>query len=367
MTLTHFAQDDPVEIEPNQSELDDQETDSLSAGYEIMAYPTHYTLQTVYEKLKSGRIALPDFQRRYTWTMSKASRLIESFLIGLPVPGIFLYRERDSEREVVIDGQHRLMTAFFYMGGEFADGREFRLTKNVHRDWRGRAYQDLEEDDQMRIEDSVLRATVIKQFNPHGDTSMFHIFERLNTAGTPLSAQEIRNCLYPGKFNDMLKDVNEHCEAWRAILGADKPSPRQTDVELALRMFALWLNSDEYKEPMKDFLNVVMESRRNEREETLQKFRNAFDRTCRVIVYNLGEKPFHIRSGLNAAAFDSVAVAFARNIDQLPAGLAEKYEMLKADADFVDATCGDAASASSVRKRLAVAENVLFGNGLGCE
>ena len=367
MTLTHFAQDDPVEIEPNQSELDDQETDSLSAKYSIMAYPTHYALHSARDMLKSGRIALPDFQRRYMWTMSKASRLIESFLIGLPVPGIYLYRERDSERHLVIDGQHRLLTAFFYMDGEFADGREFRLTKNVHRNWRGRTFQDLEEDDRILIEESVLRATVIKQFNPHGDTSMFHIFERLNTAGTPLSAQEIRNCLYPGKFNDMLKDVNEHCEAWRAIVGTKEPSPRQTDVELVLRMFALWQNSGEYREPMKGFLNVVMESRRNEREEALREFRIVFDRMCRVIVYNLGEKPFHIRSGLNAAAFDSVAVAFARNIDQLPAGLAEKYEMLKADADFVDATCGDAASASSVRKRLAVAENVLFGNGLGCE
>ena len=364
MTFPHFVQD-PVEIEPNQSELEDQETDSPTANYEILVFPTDFTLEVLHNKWKAKTLRLPDFQRQYIWPMSKASRLIESFLLGLPVPGIFLYQERDTNHQLVIDGQQRLRSAFFYMSGEFADGREFKLTKNIRRNWRRRAYADLEEDDRLRIADSVLRATVIRQLNPRDDTSMFHIFERLNTTGTPLSAQEIRNCLYSGKFNDMLKAMNKRCEAWRAILGASEPSPRQRDVELALRMLALWQKSDEYKEPMKDFLNGVMASHRNRPEESLRELRDAFERTCSLIVDNLGEKPFHIRrSGLNAAAFDSVSVAFAKNSNRIPEDVKERYERLKANPGFEKATSSATTHTETVRKRLAIAENVLFGSGV---
>ena len=363
MTLTHFAQYDPVEIELNQSELDDQETDSQITRYEILVYPTDFTLEVLHNRWKANTLRLPDFQRQYVWTMSKASRLIESFLLGLPVPGIFLYRERDTEHQLVIDGQQRLLSAFFYMSGEFADGREFKLTKNIRENWRGLAYADLKEDDRLRIADSVLRATVVRQLNPRDNTSIFHIFERLNTTGTPLSAQEIRNCLYSGKFNDMLKDMNEHCESWRAILGASEPSPRQRDVELALRMLALWRKSDEYKEPMKEFLNGMMDSHRNRPEEFLRGFRDVFERTCDLIVDNLGERPFHVKSGLNAAVFDSVSVAFAKNSSRIPEDVRDRYERLKVDSGFEKATSSATTHTETVRKRLAVAENVLFGSG----
>lgn len=364
MTLPHFVQDDPVEIEPNQSELEDLETDNPTAKYEIWVFPTDFTLEGLHSKWKAETLRLPDFQRQYVWTMSKASRLIESFLLGLPVPGVFLYREHDTESHLVIDGQQRLLSVFFYMSGEFANGREFKLTKNIRRDWRGRAYTDLEEEDRLMIANSVLRATVIRQLNPRDNTSIFHIFERLNTAGTPLSAQEIRNCLYSGKFNDMLKDMNKRCEAWRAILGASEPSPRQRDEELALRMLALWQKSDEYKEPMKDFLNGVMGSHRNRPEEFLNELRDAFERTCALIVDNLGEKPFHIKAGLNAAAFDSVSVAFAKNSNRIPEDVRDRYERLKADSGFEKATSSATTHTEAVRKRLAIAENILFGSGV---
>ncbi len=357
---------DPVAIEETQSDIDDRETDGQS-NYEILVYPTDFTLQVLYEKWKAKSLKLPEFQRQYVWNRNKASRLIESFLLGLPVPGIFLYLERDTGHQLVIDGQQRLLSTFFYFKGKFANNREFRLSNKIHRRWQGRAYKDLEEPDQIKLSDSVLRATIVRQLHPHDDTSIFHIFERLNTTATPLSAQEIRNCLYHGTLNDALKNMNRENEAWRAIMGSPNVSTRQRDVELALRMISLWLKESEYKEPMKDFLNTVMGDHRDLPLERLREWRDLFEQTSALIVGRLGERPFHIRAGLNAAVFDSVSVAFARNLDRVPEDIMDRYERLKSDPDFIKSTTSSTTSVYNVRQRIAVAERILFGSGAGCE
>ena len=89
-------------IENIRSEVEDQESDL--APYRIVSYPADYTLKGLHDKWRAAEIEIPPFQRQYVWTLTQASRLIESFLLGLPVPGIFFYRDQDSQRLLVIDG-----------------------------------------------------------------------------------------------------------------------------------------------------------------------------------------------------------------------------------------------------------------------
>ena len=117
--------------------------------------------------------------------------------------------------------------------------------------------------DQRKLKQSVLRAWNIKQLSPVGDsTSAYHIFERLNTGGTPLTSQEIRNCVFMGAFSNQLKEANKNKD-WRSILGKPNMSRHQKDVEVLLRVFALVGNVDSYEKPMKEFLNRAMQANQN--------------------------------------------------------------------------------------------------------
>ena len=104
--------DSDVEVEPLQSEVDDYE--SSAAEYEISTYPADFTLEVLWSKWKAEDIIVPQFQRQFVWKHVQASKLIESFLAGLPVPAIFLYVERKSQKYLVIDGQQRLRSIFYF-------------------------------------------------------------------------------------------------------------------------------------------------------------------------------------------------------------------------------------------------------------
>ena len=179
----------------------------------------------------------------------------------------------------------------------------FRLTGlNERSPYSDVTYSDLESKDMTafrKLNDSVLRAFVIKQLNPKDHTSVFHVFERLNTGGTFLTGQEIRNCVYAGSFNQLLLELNSLSQ-WRNLFGKAAEDKRQRDVELILRFFALSHAAKEYKKPMKDFLSAFMYDHRDPGEATLRQFRAQFTETATALLKHLGPKPFHIRAGLNA-------------------------------------------------------------------
>ena len=121
------------------------------------------------------------------WKFKEASRFIESLLLGLPVPGIFLSKEKETQKLLVIDGQQRLLTLLYFYDGIFQPTkREFAL-KDVQPQFEGAIYKSLPDEDRRRLDDSILHATIIKQDEPsEDDSSIYHIFERLNTGGTTL-------------------------------------------------------------------------------------------------------------------------------------------------------------------------------------
>ncbi len=346
------------------SELADRQ--SSPPSYEIATYPADFTLDGLYGQWQAGDIIIPKFQRSYVWSQVQASKLIESFLVGLPVPGIFLYTERSSEKYLVVDGQQRLRSVFFYFKGLFGEERKrgsrtvFRL-KGLSDDspFAGKTFEDLADPSQRKLKNSVLRAFVIRQLDPHDDTSIFHVFERLNTGGTLLNNQEVRNAISTGPFNDLLHDLN-FLPLWRRILGKPEPDGRMRDIELILRFFSLKHALDAYEKPLKDFMSRYMRRHANASTEQIGAYRQEFTQTLDAVHANLGDRPFHLRAGLNSSAFDAIFVAFAGNIDAVPPDVRDRYLALTASEAFQDMIRSGTTDVEQVRGRIALAERQLF-------
>ena len=352
-----------LDLEPITSE--DEDYESAPPVYRIATYPADYTLEVLHRKWKAGDIRIPDFQRGFVWKQTQASRLIESFLVGLPVPAVFLYSERSSRKYLVIDGQQRLKSIVQYLDGYFGEERQgmrkvFTL-KGLDRNSRfnEEKFEDLREEDQRRLKNAVLRALIVEQLDPDDDTSMYHVFERLNMGGTLLTNQEIRNCVYNGKFVDFLKEVNRLPD-WRAILGKEEPDDRRRDVELLVRFFAM-RDISAYRKPMKEFLSKFMRKHRNAPDTDIENSRDVFERTCGSVIAKLGEKPFHVRSGLNPAVLDAVMVSFSMHLDRIPDDVSIRYKDLVESGDFDRDTKRRTTDVERVHARFRQASQRLFG------
>jgi hypothetical protein len=359
------AAEKPI-IEAVKSELEDAE--SSPASYEITTYPADFTLWGLYEKWKAEEIEVPPFQRKFIWTLKQASRLIESFLLGLPVPGIFLYTDKKTGNFLVIDGQQRLNSIFYFFEGFFGaedkdKRRVFRLTGlDENSPWNGRTFEDLKLQDERSakcLQNAVLRAFVVKQLNPKDDTSIVPLFERLNTGGTLLRGQEVRNCVYAGSFNELLKELNKNA-AWRNILGKKSLDTHMRDVELILRFLAFSEALPNYKKPMKEFLSKFMYRNKDASELVINRYRTLFVSVVNAVHTQLGSRPFHIHTALNAAVYDAVFVALA-HADPMPSDLRARYKRLKQNKDFMECTISGTTADAVVRQRIAVAKEVLLG------
>lgn len=330
--------------------------------YEISYYPADITLKGYYDKWLAGQLKVPEFQRNYVWDRVKASKLIESFLFGLPVPGVFLYKQRRTNRLMVIDGQQRIMTAINYFRNEF-DDRAFRLT-NVAERWNGKRYQDLDEAEQFQLHDSVLRATIIQQLHPEDDSSIYHIFERLNTGGVNLTPMEVRKCVHFGHYFEMLEKLNK-LEAWRTLLSKPRLDKRLRDVELVLRVIALRHGWRSYEKPMKQFLNDHIQRMRRlgeaEQEETIENDAKEFESACAIAVESLPDKPFHLRGRLNYAAMDSMIAGLMETGASDPEVVHRAYLRLLDDEDYLGAVSTSTSDEKVLSKRFKLVKQALSG------
>jgi len=320
--------------------------------YSITSYGADYTVDSIVQRIEKEKIFVPPFQRKYVWTHIQASRFIESLILGLPVPGVFLSKEADTGRLLIIDGQQRMLSIANFYKGVFGE-KKFRL-KGVQSDLEGLTYDDLKEADQNRLDDSILHATVVKQDTPTDDeSSIYMIFERLNTGGTPLQPQEIRACVYYGKFNELLSLLIEN-HNWRNIFG--KKNRRMKEEELLLRFFSLYYNYESYKKVLKSFLNSFMASNRNLEVYSKEVLQNLFDNTINIIYSAIGEKAFRTGNRLNAAIFDSIMIGIAKRLEKDSdidtVELKEKYEWLLQQDDFRSFVESSTSSESSVKGRI---------------
>jgi uncharacterized protein with ParB-like and HNH nuclease domain len=341
-------------------EPEEEEQDVLT--YKISYYPADLTLKGYLEKSNNKQLVIPPFQRSYVWDQVKASKLIESFLLGLPVPGVFLYKERDTNKLQVIDGQQRILSAVRFFKNDF-DDKSFRL-KNVHPKWNGKKYEELDEADRFQLDDTVLRATVVQQLDPDDDSSVFHIFERLNTGGINLNPMEIRKCVYNGPQFVLLEDLNS-LDEWRKLIGQPKQDKRYRDVELVLRVLALSRSWESYKKPMKGYLNRYLADIKKMKDGSKEAFIKATqEQMSKVFVYTLqqlGEKPFHLYGRLNYAAMDSTLVAAGTALEKGVKDLKIRYDALIKDTEYIDWVTKDTSDEKILTKRISRALSVLAG------
>lgn len=345
----------------------DELNEVLPTAYSITSYGADYPVDGLVKRLSQADIVVPlfslepepgqstvGFQRQFVWTKPQADRFVESLLLGLPVPGIFLVKEPNG-KHLVLDGQQRLRTleAFYSM---LFQGKEFKL-EHVQEKWRGKSYKTLDADDRRRLDDSIIHATIVRQDEPTDDqSSIYLIFERLNSGGTFLQPQEIRVALYHGLLASVLSRLNAN-EHWRALYGAK--SARLKDLELILRFFALHFYSDSYRRPMKDFLNRYMATNRSLAKHSDPEISSIFERTVKTIHEQIGARAFRLKTAVNAAVLDSIMVGVAARLTSGgvtdPRALKSAYDKLLADKDYLQATGRATADEESVRTRLGLA------------
>ena len=353
---TESTEEQPIEQDNSEETVGIKE-------YSVSSYGIDYDVEGYVRRLQNGDIEIPEYQRKYIWDQKRASRFVESLLLDLPVPGIFLYRDRDSEVLTVVDGQQRLQTLRFFYEGKFADsGRVFTLT-GLETRFNGRTYKKLNVADRRRLDNSLIRATVIRQDKPDDEaTSQYFVFERLNTGGVALSSQEIRAAIYAGKFNELLNDLNSN-GAWRTLYGKQQEDKRKRDEELILRFIALYFNRDMYRSPMKGFLNQFMKANLELKLFGEELIRPVFEDTVSCILQKIGDDAFKPTKTLNAAMFDSIMIGIASRIKTAPirSDIRDEFETLREHDEYIGLISDTTSAPERVRRRMELAVSAFAG------
>jgi hypothetical protein len=309
--------EDQIELE---NEGEEAEAPAVNHGEErkIFTSSSDPTIKDLHDRYKDGELDLqPDFQRQFVWDKVRSSRLIESVLLGVPLPIIYLAEEPDGN-ESVIDGQQRL-TSFF----EFLDGNLKLTGLRVRSILNGMKFAELPKDAQSVIKKTALRAITIRR---ESDKELkFEIFERLNSGSVALNDQELRNCVYRGPYIKLLKELSVDSD-FRMLLNFSEPDKRMRDVEMVLRFAAFYhatyLN---YSPPMKTFMNSDMENHQNLSPAAQETLRQAFKKSCQLALSLLGEHAFkrfyrgndeNVNGGweskkINSSLYDVVMFGFA--------------------------------------------------------
>lgn len=253
--------------------------------FDITSTPNDFNVTTLFSFIESKAVVIPGFQRHFVWDIKRSSKLIESLILGLPVPQIFLY-EKGKNKFLVIDGQQRLMSIYYFIKQRYPrkDKRaELRTVFEEHgsipddvlhddeyfNNFRlqlparlpeqpnplsGKSYANLG-DFKLQLDLRPIRNVIVRQNSPaNDDSSIYEIFSRLNSGGMNLTAQEIRLSLYHSDFYEQLIKMN-HDRRWRHVLSDTEPDLHLKDVEILLRLYAILVDVDNYAPSMVKFLN----------------------------------------------------------------------------------------------------------------
>lgn len=353
-----------TDIQNTDMQIEEEDDEEPYVEFDISVSPSDPTLELLSQHIDSKDIIVPFYQRKYVWKIEQASKLIESFLMGLPVPQVFLYVNNDEVLEI-IDGQQRIMSIKYFFDGFFgeADNRDkkqiFKLKGLSERsEYNGKTFKELSEKDQRKLRNSTLRAINIKQLRPSsGSDSVFHIFQRLNTGGTQLKPQEIRNAVYRGHIVSRLGSINDNKD-WRDILGLKRPANSQKDVELVLRLFSLYENWDNYEKPMLQFLNKSMSKSRDFSSDRAKKFENRFPVAVNKVNSVLDE-PFRPKGVINTAMLEAVLITLLENEEITPDQLKNRYRFLLENNEFKKYIRGATTDTLVLKSRLSLAKQIL--------
>lgn len=380
-----------------EDESDNEEINLVE--YSITASPNDFNISTLFDFISSGVVKIPGFQRHYIWDIKRASKLIESLLIGIPIPQVFLY-EAGRNNFLVIDGQQRLFTIFFFKKKRFprkekrvelrqifaqnsgfpdnvlSDNEYFtdfnlslteKLPDQVNR-FNKRNYATLDDTDKLTLDLRTIRNIIIKQNREdQGDTVIFEIFNRLNSGGVNLRPQEIRMSLYHSDFYQLLYRLNMNTK-WRQMTPSIVPDLNMKDVEVILRGFAMLVKWEEYKPSLTKFLNSFSANARTfsqERIDFLERIFNEFIEVCHEIDPKIF---FGANNKFNISYFEAIFVALcepaytagAQGSTPVPTTTSEKVNQLKSDVEFLNASQKASSDTKNVKKRIEKAKALLL-------
>lgn len=348
-----------VEIETTFQEEYKEDSDNLMEGAEEGELGATVRQDAILEKADRSLSELkrwyddgdliidPEWQRNYVWNRVQASKLIESFLLNIPIPVVYLARTEEDRYEV-IDGLQRLKSIF-----DFLDNNLKLSGLDFFTDLNGSTYKDLESSIQRKIRNSTLRSFELAS---NTDSNLhFVVFERLNTGGTKLNEMEIRNCIFRGKLNDLMKGLSDNKD-FITCVNQKTLAKRMDDRNLVLRFLAFYERTHhKYNGGLKKFLNEFLETYRNPTPNKLDEYKSVFEKCMKASVTVFGDQAFRLKATnlkasshqgewstrINMPIFQCISTSFTGyNIGQITRGADRIYEeyidMISTDEKWVD-------------------------------
>jgi len=327
-----------------------------------------YELKRKYEEKKT-LILDPDFQREKVWTKRQKSELIESILMGIPLPVMYFAEDRYGNLQV-IDGRQRLETFFDFMNEKFS------LFQTPILNNKGKKFKELKPKEQTKLEDYQIIVYIIKPQTP--DRIKFDIFDRVNRGGTPLNKQEMRNALYQGKATVLLKELSEQVEFKKAT-DYSINIKRMKDRYLILRFLAFYIYYQNelidvvtnekviYKSDIDSFLGKAMEFINKSDTATIEDLKKIFKKSMKNSYEVFGKDSFRIpsknrRRPINMALFESLGYLMSFvEINKHKFFLKEKINELFKDRDFINSLENRIDSSKSVEVRFSNMIDILKG------
>lgn len=338
---------------------------------DIVAYNELRSCADLFRMKLQGILEIqPEFQRDIVWKGPDQTRFIDSLIKQLPIPSMCFALDHRAQRWIVIDGLQRISTIV-----RFLEGGDWTLSplEDVEAEIAGKSVAAIKTSTgslhqyYTRVENLSVPVTVLRcDFKKKSHMEyLFTIFHRLNTGGMKLNNQEIRNCIYGGAFNNLLKELDEYPQWRRLNKMRPKQSYRFTKQEIILRFFAFHDKTSAYEGHLAKFLNVYMYDNREAPPSFLQQKRELFKQTVDCIwdLIFSGEPP----SKLSVTVEEALLVGVSKNIDavtlETKTVLRTRYKKLIGHEEFSDTALREGLSKKPrVIARLAAATDVLSGN-----
>lgn len=362
--LSQDFQDDQ-EIASNTVEVGDIYPASINVSKDDNSV---YELKRQYDK---GRIQLsPSYQRGNVWTQKQKSELVESILMGIPLPVMYFFQDDNGIKQVV-DGKQRLSALFDFIDDKFALS-ELSIMEGL----KGKRFRDLEGIDQGKIEDYKVSINVIKPPTP--DRIKFDIFDRVNRGGTTLNNQEMRNAIYQGKATELLEELKDS-EDFKKATDYSIRQRVMKDRYMILRFigFYLWRKKllrakdgelVEYKSDIDAFLGKTMEFLNFTDDEMIDDIKQAFGCAMKNAHTIFGQDGFRVstyfdeeyKRPVNMALFDVLGYLLThKEVEQNREKTKELVENLFKDSEFNNAITSPVDSSTKLNKRFEKIEEVL--------
>lgn len=303
-----------LELIPDDQQEDEEDILGQVSFKEAVVVNADWTIETISLQIKKGNIDLqPGFQRRGAWDDVRKSRLIESIIVGMPVPNVVLAENKDHKgRFIVIDGKQRLLAISEYT----RDGYKLKGL-DIRRDLNDKRFSDLSTDDREYLENATIRSTLIRNWSD--ENFLYALFYRLNSGSLPLSPQELRKALIGGNLLDSIDLYLAASKPFQEIFGA-KLDRRMRDSELVLRFIAFDTKLPEYQGDFKAFLDDTTRRFELDWKKGEAEAKQAFERldlALGVAAHLFGDDAFKKWLGdryervINRALFDAVTRFFA--------------------------------------------------------